>query len=151
MALVKGITHTAVVTGDLDRLVAFYNEMFETTLIELEETPFGRVGIVRLGAGSALNFFEIDGNEHVAGQPVMFDRGHIDHFGLAVTDSDAFWSLRDRLVERGHSNGDVTDFGPVLGFDFIDPDGMTCEVNLVLDPELAGGHAPEPYREVSKA
>ena len=72
----------------------------------------------------------------------MFDRGHIDHFGLAVTDSDAFWSLRDRLVERGHSNGDVTDFGPVLGFDFIDPDGMTCEVNLVLDPELAGGHAP---------
>ena len=50
MALVQGITHTAVVTSDLDRLVAFYNEMFETTLIELEETPFGRVGIIRLGA-----------------------------------------------------------------------------------------------------
>ena len=30
--------------------------------------------------------FEIAGNDHTAGRPTMFDRGHIDHFGIDVTD-----------------------------------------------------------------
>ena len=80
----------------------------------------------------------------------MFDRGHVDHFGLEVTDADAFWALRDRLVTEGHSTGEVTDFGPIIGFDFTDPDGMQCEVNLVLDPTLAGSHAPQPYASAAR-
>ena len=80
----------------------------------------------------------------------MFDRGHLDHFGLEVTDVDTFWALHDRLVAEGHSTGEVTDFGPIIGFDFTDPDGMQCEVNLVLDPTLAGGHAPQPYASAAR-
>ena len=89
--------------------------------------------------------FEIPDNPNVTGRPEMFERGHIDHFGIAASDADSFWSLRERLVTGGHSSGEVTDFGPIIGFDFTDPDGMTAEVDLVLDPALAGGHEPRPY------
>ncbi|HKY15609.1 MAG TPA: VOC family protein [Microthrixaceae bacterium] len=145
MPVVRGISHVAIVTTDLDRSAAFYCDMFGGSLIDLEEVPFGRVGIIRLGPGNGLNLFEVTANSHATGQPTMFDRGHIDHFGLEVTDADAFWALRDRLVAEGHSSGEVTDFGPVIGVDFTDPDGMQCEINLVLDPTLANGHAPQPY------
>lgn len=43
----------------------------------------------------------------------MFERGRIDHVGLAVADQDALVQVRDRLVELGASDGVVTDFGPV--------------------------------------
>ena len=33
----------------------------------------------------------------------------------------------------------------VVWLDFTDPDGMVSELNLVLDPNLAGGHPPIPY------
>ena len=80
----------------------------------------------------------------------MFDRGHLDHFGFDVADVPVFWELRDRLIAGGHSTGDVTDFGPIIGLDFIDPDGMACEVNLIFDPTLAAGHPPIPYDVTSR-
>ncbi len=145
MALVQGINHVAVVTADLDRFAAFYCGIFEAELVDVDEAPFGRVAIIRLGRGTAMNVFEVADSKHAAGLPTMFGRGHIDHFGIDVIDSESFWRLRERLVAGGHSTGEVIDFGPVIGFDFSDPDGMTCEVDLVLDPTLAGGHPPAPY------
>lgn len=143
MALVQGFNHVAVVTGDIDRWAGFYNAVFEAELVQVEDTPFGRFAVVRLGAGVSVNLFEVVGNDHTAGRSTMFDRGNVDHFGIDVTDAAAFSELRDRLVAGGHSAGAITDYGPVRGFDFTDPDGMECEVNLVLDPALAGGHPPE--------
>ena len=151
MTLVRGLSHVAIVTADLDRLAGFYVDLFGATLVQVEHTPFGRIGIVRLGPGSGLNLFEIAGNEHAAGLPTMFDRGHLDHFGFDVADAAEFWELRDRLIAGGHSTGDVTDFGPIIGLDFIDPDGMACEVNLILDPTLAAGHPPIPYDVSSRS
>lgn len=145
MELTSGLNHVAIVTGDLDRLVGFYADVFEASLVADEPTPFGRVGIVRLGPGIALNLFEIADAEHGTASPAMFERGHVDHFGLSASDPESFWELHRRLVARGCTTGDVTDFGPVIGFDFTDPDGMTCEVDLVLDPTLAGNHPPKPY------
>ena len=145
MTLVRGLSHVAIVTTDLDRLAIFYVDLFDATVVQVDDTPFGRVGIVRLGAGTGLNLFEITDNRHAAGLPTMFDRGHLDHLGLDVADADAFWTLRDLLIAGGHSTGDVTDFGPVIGLDFTDHDGMVGEVNLVLDPTLADSHPPIPY------
>jgi catechol 2,3-dioxygenase-like lactoylglutathione lyase family enzyme len=145
VTLVGGISHVAIVTTDLDRLASFYVDLFDATVVQVDDTPFGRVGIVRLGSGTGLNLFEITDNDHAAGLPTMFDRGHLDHLGLDVADDAAFWTLRDRLIAGGHSTGDVTDFGPVIGLDFTDPDGMVGEVNLVLDATLTGSHPPIPY------
>lgn len=145
MPLVQGINHAAVVTGDLDRLAAFYCEMFDVPLVLVDDTPFGRIGIVKLGPGVGLNLFEIAGNEHATGLPTMFGRGHLDHLGVQVTDRAAFDELRSRLVGGGYSTGEISDFGPVIGFEFTDPDGMHVDVDLVLDPDLTGAHEPRPY------
>ena len=147
MALVQGISHVSILTSDLDRAVAFYCDVFRAELVQLEATPYGgRIGIVRIGlGGAALNIFEVSDNAHTAGSSQILHRGHIDHFGIAVGDAGSFWSLRDQVVVAGQSTGDVMDFGPVIGFDVTDPDGMIVEVNLVIDPALGGGHEPRPY------
>lgn len=151
MGLVQGFNHVAVVTGDIDRLAGFYNAVFDATLVQVEDVGFGRFGVVRLGDGVAVNLFEIAGNDHTTGRPTMFDRGHIDHFGIDVTDEASFFELRDRLVAGGHSSGEITDFGPLLGLMFTDPDGTDCEISLVLDPTLAGGRPPSRYAEPTAA
>jgi catechol 2,3-dioxygenase-like lactoylglutathione lyase family enzyme len=145
MNLTSGLNHVAVVTHDLDRLTDFYAEVFGASVVAVDATPFGRIGIVRLGPGIALNLFEIADNAQPTGSPAMFERGHVDHFGINAVDDESFWELHRRLVELGCTTGDVNDFGPVIGFDFTDPDGTTCEVDLVLDPTLAGCHPPQRY------
>ena len=83
MSPLDGLSHVAVVSADLDRLARFYVEVFDATLLQVEELPTGRLGIVRLAAGAGLNIFELAvGDLHVAGLPAMFARGHIDHVGL---------------------------------------------------------------------
>lgn len=60
----------------------------------------------------------------------MFDRGHIDHFALNVTNAEDFEELRHRLVEAGATDGAVTDFGITRNVWFHDPGGMGCEIAL---------------------
>jgi catechol 2,3-dioxygenase-like lactoylglutathione lyase family enzyme len=145
MALVTGINHVAHLTTDLDRLAAFYRDVFEVPLVHVEDTPFGRLGVIGLGPATGLNVFEVPDAPDAAGRPEMFRRGHVDHFGLAVADEDAFWQLRERLVAGGHSDGEVADFGPMIGISYTDPDGTHCDLDLVLDPSFAGIHEPRPY------
>ena len=72
----------------------------------------------------------------------MFARGRLDHLALQASSIEAFDVIRDRLVERGASDGFVTDFGPVLSLFFRDPDGLEAEV-CVPNPDLRPGvHNP---------
>ena len=58
----------------------------------------------------------------------MFQRGRIDHFALNVADAETFERLRSDRVERGASDGIVTDFGIMRVLSFTDPDGHTVEL-----------------------
>lgn len=58
----------------------------------------------------------------------MFQRGRIDHFALNVADADTFAQLRDELLARGLTDGDVTDFGVMRVLTFTDPDGHSLEL-----------------------
>jgi catechol 2,3-dioxygenase-like lactoylglutathione lyase family enzyme len=152
MEPVNGFSHIALVTADLDRLAAFYIDIFGAELVQVDDVPgTGRIGIVRVGGGVAMNLFEVPSSDHTAGRPTMFGRGHVDHFGVTATDEASFHELRRRLVERGCSDGAIVAFGPVIGFDCTDPDGMTVEVNLILDPTWRDGHEPRPYPETALA
>jgi catechol 2,3-dioxygenase-like lactoylglutathione lyase family enzyme len=142
--LLDGINHVAVLTNDLDRLVVFYREVFEAEVRGRPvDEPEMRMTVLDVGPHSELNIFEISGNEESTRQTPMFGRGRLDHLALQAADLEAFATVRDRLVERGASDGFVTDFGHVLSLFFRDPDGLEAEV-CVTNPDAVPGvfHPP---------
>ncbi|HEX7133481.1 MAG TPA: VOC family protein [Iamia sp.] len=137
--LLTGIDHVAVLTGDTDRLCAFYGDIFGSEVIgEQQDGPGFRLTLLRLAPGCELNVFEIADNAEAERQTPMFGRGRLDHMGLRAASLDAFDTLRDRLTAVGASDGFVTDFGPVLSLFFVDPDGLEGEV-CVANPDAVPG------------
>jgi catechol 2,3-dioxygenase-like lactoylglutathione lyase family enzyme len=135
---VVGISHVAVVTSDLDRLVDFYRDVFGLPVVAELNDEGGRHSLLGLGPQSFLHAFERPGSAHGRGSSTLFGRGHIDHLALAAADAATFEALRRELVRRGASDGEVTEFGVGRSVYFEDPDGMGCEVMLMdvnLTPE----------------
>jgi catechol 2,3-dioxygenase-like lactoylglutathione lyase family enzyme len=127
----SGINHIAFLTDDLNRLSRFYEELFGAkTVVELpipEPEGPGRHALISIGRGATLHAFEFT-NIPTPPQRPMFERGRIDHFALNAADAEAFDRLRAELVERGSSDGIVTDFGVMRVLSFTDPDGHTLEL-----------------------
>ena len=136
--LLNGINHVAVLTGDTDRLVAFYREVFGSTSNVIEENEHIKLTAVMVGSTEELNVFEIRGNTEHERQVPMFERGRLDHLALQASSIEAFDTIRDRLIACGASDGFVTDFGPALSVFFRDPDGLECEV-IVENPDATPG------------
>jgi len=142
--LLDGINHVAVLTSDTDRLVEFYGGVFGATVDgEMRDGDDFRLTLVKVGPTSELNVFELTGNDEATRQVPMFGRGRLDHLGLQAADLDAFDTIRDRLVERGATDGFVTDFGHVLSLFFVDPDGLEAEV-CVSNPDAVPGQMNPP-------
>jgi catechol 2,3-dioxygenase-like lactoylglutathione lyase family enzyme len=136
--LLSGINHVAVLTQDTERFHAFYREVFDASVFADQvigdgETE-GRLSFVTIGPHTELNVFEVPGHE--AAHTPMFGRGPIDHMGLQAESQEAFDEIRRRLIERGCTDGFVTDFGVAISLFFIDPDGLEGEV--VLDKPGTG-------------
>jgi catechol 2,3-dioxygenase-like lactoylglutathione lyase family enzyme len=139
--LLNGLNHVAILTNDTERLHAFYQEIFDAPVLrdgpETDDPDF-RMSIIHLGPLSELNVFQIRGNTEADHQTPMFGRGRIDHLALQAGSIEAFDAIRDRLMQRGASDGFVTDFGPILSVFFRDPDGLECEV-CVENPDAKPG------------
>lgn len=140
--LLSGINHVAVLTGDTDRLVEFYGEVFEATCTHLQDSDEFRVTAIWLGTSAELNVFEIAGNDEHARQVPMFGRGRLDHVALQAASLEAFDQIRERLLEREATDGFVTDFGHMLSLFFRDPDGLECEVCVPNPDARPGVHNP---------
>jgi catechol 2,3-dioxygenase-like lactoylglutathione lyase family enzyme len=137
--LLNGVNHVAVLTNDSDRLHAFYIEVFDAKVSrDAEEGEGTRLSFVDVGPFTELNVFEITGNAEAAHQTPMFGRGRLDHIGLQAASLEAFDEIRRRLIERGCTDGFVTDFGPILSLFFRDPDGLEAEV-CVANPNAQPG------------
>ena len=136
--LIDGIHHVAILTADTDRLVRFYQTVFDAAVEDGTVDGPVRLTFLRVGPDAELNLFEIDGNREADHQAPMFGRGRIDHLGLRAASIDTFTEIRRRLVEQGATDGFVTDFGPVLSLFFSDPDGLEGEV-CVPNPDAAPG------------
>ncbi len=142
--LVAGINHAAIVTADLDRLAAFYVEVFDAETIATPAPPGTRALTIRLSPTTGLALMEIVGNPHTSGSEAMLARGHLDHIALEAPTPAALDEVRRRLVDRGATDGVVNDYGPMLSVHFVDPDGMGSEVCWVRDPTFADTHPPVP-------
>jgi catechol 2,3-dioxygenase-like lactoylglutathione lyase family enzyme len=142
--LLNGVNHVAILTADAERLHTFYRDVFDATVSYEKDTPEGfRLSFVDVGPYSQLNVFQIDGNTEADRQTPMFGRGRMDHMGLQAASMQAFDTIRNRLMDRGSTDGFVTDFGPVLSLFFTDPDGLEGEV-CVTNPAAEPGvtHPP---------
>jgi catechol 2,3-dioxygenase-like lactoylglutathione lyase family enzyme len=130
--LLDGVNHVAVITDDTERFCQFYRDVFDATVSHQEKIGPGTLTMVDIGPRTELNVFEVPGEAPDLTRGSMFRHGPIDHMGLQAVDRDAFVEIRRRLVERGASDGFVTDFGRAHSFFFTDPDGLEGEVLLWL-------------------
>ena len=130
--LLSGINHVAVLTQDTERFHAFYGEVFGATVfadqVISDGGQEGRLSFVTIGPHTELNVFELP--VAAPNHAPMFGRGPIDHMGLQAESQEAFDEIRRRLIERGSTDGFVTDFGVAISLFFIDPDGLEGEVLL---------------------
>ncbi|CAN5461790.1 hypothetical protein BH10ACT9_BH10ACT9_12450 [soil metagenome] len=129
--LLNGINHIALISNDIDRLRAFYTEVFDAEVGPT--TPHGEdrgetMTMIRIGPHTELNVITIDGNSEPDRQTPMWGRGRLDHFGLQAASPEGFETIRRRLMEHGASDGHVNDFGHVRSLFFRDPDGLEGEV-----------------------
>jgi len=150
--LVAGFNHVALLTRDLDRLAAFYRDVFDVPLVELPD-PRGRHGFLPLGGaadgglGPVVHAFEVP--EQMTGAfpdaDTMFRRGRLDHLAIEAAGEPALRELRDRLVERGACDGVVRLFaGWFLSVHVVDPDGLRLEVGCLRTGEVFTDDELEP-------
>jgi len=129
--LFEGIHHVAFLTSDLDRLIAFYERIFDARVVLDRQDGARRHALIDIGGGATLHPFEVAAGRVPARQP-MFERGRLDHVALDASSREAFLEIRRRLIAEGaHATEDglVTDMGSsVWSISFHDPDGMWGEV-----------------------
>ena len=140
--LLSGINHVAVMTNDTARFIEFYGAVFDATHEVVQEQDGFKLTLVYVGTSAELNVFELAGNTEADRQVPMFGRGRLDHLALEAASIETFDEIRTRLVERGASDGFVTDFGHVLSLFFRDPDGLEAEVCVVNPDAERGVHNP---------
>ena len=134
MPITAGAHHLTLFTSDMDRLIRFYEDIFDAvTRHDLKEVGPGggtvRHALIDLGGGFSLHPFQMPSpTGYEVGSLVMGKRGHIDHLALRAADEDGLQEIRRRLLEAGASDGVLTDFGVLRLVTFEDPDGMEGEV-----------------------
>jgi catechol 2,3-dioxygenase-like lactoylglutathione lyase family enzyme len=131
--LSNGFSHIATVTDDVDRMVGFYQRVFDAdVMFDLDDGL--RHAAIDIGGNTVLHVFRVP---WVAADDrrEAFERGRIDHFGVTVPTVEALLEVRRRLAAEGEgtTNGEIRDFGPVYSLHFVDPDGVHLEVNLMKD------------------
>ena len=126
LPLLDDIHHLTFITADMDRLISFYERVFDArTTADLEEGL--RHALIEVGPHTVLHPFQVPGLEPPGQQP-MFERGRLDHFALNAASDDAFRELHRRLEAEGALDSVVTDMGSMLLFSFLDPDEGRHEV-----------------------
>jgi len=129
MTRTTGFDHVATVTADLNRIVAFYQHVFDARItLEMAATPtHPRMAILDLGGG-ALNITEQAAGTIVGDRARPGGRGPIDHYGIAVASRASLDDMRQRLAAAGADVGQVQRLGDTWSLFFRDPDGMELEI-----------------------
>jgi catechol 2,3-dioxygenase-like lactoylglutathione lyase family enzyme len=126
---VYGCNHVAIEVGDVDRAVAFYQDVFNLEKLDQGEGD----AFFKLGEHQFLAMFGVD--------EVKPDRGR--HFGILVRDANQVAEVREKLTKK---------YGikliPPFRCDFRDPWGNRIQVVDLHDESMIW---LLPYREVQMA
>jgi catechol 2,3-dioxygenase-like lactoylglutathione lyase family enzyme len=129
MGLLNDINHLTFITADMDRLIAYYERVFEArVLMDMEEEGV-RHAFIEVGPHTVLHPFQLPWVTPPGDLP-MFERGRLDHFALNAASEEAFYELHRRVLAEGlaEDDGILTDMGALLLFSFTDPDRGRHEV-----------------------
>jgi catechol 2,3-dioxygenase-like lactoylglutathione lyase family enzyme len=123
----RGIHHTALVSGDVERTVRFYSELLEmplTEMIDNRDYPGSTHFFFDLGNDNLLAFFDFPG---LGNEPYAEVLGGLHHVAISV-EPERWAHLRAKLdaaaVEYAHHSG--------TSLYFRGPDGERLE--LISDP-----------------
>ncbi len=126
---VYGCNHIAIEVNDVEKAVAFYQDVFN-----LERLPQGEGdAFLKLGEHQFLAIFKVD----------RVTRAAKRHFGLMVRDQAQIAEIREKLVTRYG-----IELIPPFGCDFYDPFGNRIQVVDLHDESMVW---LLPYQEVQKA
>jgi catechol 2,3-dioxygenase-like lactoylglutathione lyase family enzyme len=123
----RGLHHTALISGDVERTVRFYQDVLEfplTELIENRDYPGSSHFFFDIGNGNLLAFFDFPGLDVGPYAEVL---GGLHHMAISV-DPSRWEHLVRKLDEAGvphEVHSDVSVY-------FRDPDGARME--LIADP-----------------
>ncbi|HZV80158.1 MAG TPA: VOC family protein [Candidatus Binatus sp.] len=126
---VYGINHVAIEVDDIEKAVAFYEDVFGLKKLDEGEGD----AFFQLGEHQFLAMFEVD--------TVTRDRAR--HFGLIVRDEEQIAQVRDKIVNKYKLK-----LNPRFRCDFYDPFGNHVQVVDLHDESLVW---LLPYQEVQKA
>jgi catechol 2,3-dioxygenase-like lactoylglutathione lyase family enzyme len=128
--LTEDLHHMTFLTADLDRLIAFYERVFEARVTLDRDDGGRRHAFIEIGPHTVLHPFEVPADD-VPGRQPIFERGRLDHFAINAASEEAFREIRRRLIAEGaHATEDglVTDMGALWSISFHDPDDAWHEV-----------------------
>jgi catechol 2,3-dioxygenase-like lactoylglutathione lyase family enzyme len=123
----RGLHHTALVSGDVERTIRFYQELLEfplTELIENRDYHGSTHFFFDIGNSNLLAFFDFPGLDL---EPYREVFGGLHHVAISV-DPNRWQHLKDKLAA---ANVEVSAHSGVSLY-FRDPDGARIE--LIADP-----------------
>ncbi len=134
-SIARGLHHTALVSGDVERTIHFYQDVVGfplTELIENRDYPGSSHFFFDLGNGNLLAFFDFPGLDVGPYAEVL---GGLHHIAISV-DPEHWAAAIERLDEAGVAH----EVHSEVSVYFTDPDGARLE--LIADPlgEMYGEH-----------
>ena len=123
----RGTHHTALISGDVERTIRFYQDVLEFPLTEMMENrdyPGSTHFFFDIGHGNTLAFFDFPGLGLEEAREV---RGGLHHVAISVEPSR--WS---RLLGNLDAAGVDYDIHSEVSAYFLDPDGARMEI--ISDP-----------------
>jgi catechol 2,3-dioxygenase-like lactoylglutathione lyase family enzyme len=123
----RGLHHTALISGDVERTVRFYQDVLGfplTELIENRDYPGSSHFFFDIGNGNLLAFFDFPGLDVGPYAEVL---GGLHHMAISVEPSK--W---EQLVGRLEAAGVPHEVHSEVSVYFRDPDGARIE--LIADP-----------------
>ena len=123
----RGVHHVALLSSDVERTVAFYQDLLEfplTDMFENRDYQGSTHFFFDIGNGNALAFFDLPGLDLGAYAEVL---GGLHHLAISV-EPERWQHLKDKLDAAGIAYAHV-DGSSIY---FADPDGARLE--LISDP-----------------
>lgn len=138
MAVLTGVNHLAMATGDMDRTIRYWRDLVGLPLVAGLGKPGARQYFFRVAADCYLGFFEwpevepVEEKDHgyPAKGPLVFD-----HLALGVAGDEDLWELRDKLDAAGFWVSEPLDHGFIHSIYSFDPNGMAVEFSCAV-PEV---------------